>query len=414
MKFSDLIPSKKKAVYIFASAAVLASITTATLPTYYDDVQPAKHLQIDFSKTQIDLGGGICVPFAFWGNRYVANIQAGTIALGNSVGSASLTISNSPIAMTGKIFNGHTTNATTDNNDRTSPKISQNTDTSITASRGFASADTVTVNFCAILYNPILVESVTSGSLSVTASSSGTVTIGSIDQNRTGLFYLGNTGTDSGTSVPRRYAIRFTSATQITANSNSSTTASVGFCAVQYRQRYLQQNVQPFNFTSVTSLAVDSIPISSVVMANSFIAYAGNLSGGTGNYALQLTGSGTSTNIQATRTTTGTASRTVRGHVIEFVAGVFRSVQRATQSLVGVSGLIAFISEVDNSKAFANFTGWSFTSTDTANKRYSSISFTGGVVGVDGEPGTSDGLVVDTGTSTTSARGVAYEVPEFM
>jgi len=410
VRFRDKVPfallNKSRAFSLLAATALSCAAAGQALAAPYIDGKLQGKIGVEYVGV-----AGMMFNASVWGKRYADKIQHVSITISAGATSNTATIASVDTAKSFVIFLGHTSNLAADQNDRSSPRVSLTNSTTVTAQRNTADGvSTTVVSAVVISTTHYLVESIQQGTVAVTSSTSGTATITSVDTTRSAVFYLGNTGTDSAASVPRRYAVTLTNATTVTANSNSSASATVGFVVVQFRAAVIKSR-QQFSNAFTTSNSTDNQAISSVTVANCMIAYGGNISGGTGNYAIQIT---TSTNVQLTRVATSTASRTPRYTVIEFQPGVLRSSFRTQVSLQGQNGLAAFLAnDVNNVKSFVNFTGWYFTSTDTANLRYSTVSFTGGSVDT-GEVDLGDLIAVSLPSSSATAKGMAYEVIEFM
>lgn len=345
-----------------------------------------------------------------WGNKYVTNIQQGSITIGASSTSATATITSVDTTKSWIIYLGHICSLNADQNDRASVKLTFTNSTTITANRNTNDGATVNVvRFVVITAETHLVQSVQTGSIAVTASTAGTATISSVDLTRSAVFYLGETGVDSGAIIARRHGLTLTNATTVTATANSSTTASVGYVVVQFRATAIN-SIQQFNNAYTTANTTDNQTITAVVMANSMIAYGGVISGGTGTYSHQLT---TTTNVQHNRAAISTTTRTPRYAVIEFKPGVIRSIQRNTQPMANISGLFGFLNDCSNTKSFINHTGTGMFSADPARARYISMNKSNSAPD-QGEGPFLPGYSLNIDTSSVNTKFVAWEVIEFM
>lgn len=353
----------------------------------------------------------IPITVSSFGNKYVTNIQQGSITVSSGALSATATITSVDTSKSWIIYLGQVTNLNADQNDHVTCKLTFTNSTTITANRGFKDgATTNVVNFVVITAEQHLVESIQTGSIAITALISGTATITSVDTTRSAVFYLGETGTDSGTIIARSHSVTLTDATTVTATANSSTTGSVGYVVVQFRANIIK-SLQQFNNSFSTANTTDNQTISSVSMANTMLAWGNVTSGGTGTYTIQLT---SATNVALVRVATSVTIRTPCYTVIEFKPGVLRSIQRGIQSLsTNVTGVFAFIGECSNNKSFCNLIGVKMTSTAPARSRFMNISKSAE------SPDTGEGfqppsLSCTRNSSDSSVAGVGYEIIEFM
>jgi hypothetical protein len=74
-----------------------------------------------------------------------------------------------------------------------------------------------------------------------------------------------------------------------------------------------------------------------------------------GRYRMALT---SGTNIDLTRLGVATTSRTIHLSVIQFAAGVVKSLQRINVNMAGVASNTATVTAVTASKTLLNYTGW--------------------------------------------------------
>lgn len=344
---------------------------------------------------------------------YVKKIQYRFITIPLNAASNTTTISSVDTSLAWVELLGFTTDSTANQQLIVSPRVALTNSTTVTVNRNTSTAScTVSVVVKVTEATSSLVESVQQGTINA-VSSSGTATITAVDRTRSAVYYLGNTGSTSGTIAPRMFALTLSADTTVQANSNSTpTTAVIGYVVVQYKAAAIQ-SLQQFSNAFTTANTTDTQAMSAVVLANTIIAYGGVNNGGTGFYNIQPS---STTNINLTRVATGIASRTPRYTVIEFVPGVIKAntLTRLYQDMTNINGLIGFITPVLNfSRTAFNFCGWRNTSTDTPDKLF--MNFQPGLqIGDPGEgTGTQMSLSYGIGAGSASTKGVGLEYMEY-
>lgn len=285
-------------------------------------------------------------------------------------------------------------------------RIELTNSTTVTASRGSAiAAQTVTVNAVVIDPGADLVESVQSGTVTLTAQSSNTATITSVDTSRSALFSLGNSTTEVvSTNNTWKGGVSLTNATTVTATVNTGgvATTTFGYIVVQFKAQSIQslQNISAA-FSSTTS-ATNDTTITAIATANSAIAYGGvkcnsSTFSNNQNYG-QIT---STTNVRWTRSGTSSATITPFYAVIEFIPGVLKSLQRGGISVASATSNTATISAVDTSKAIVSYTGQTATAT-APREVWGNITLTNSTT-----------VTAAKNTAGTTTSVIGYEVWEF-
>lgn len=169
-----------------------------------------------------------------------------------------------------------------------------------------------------IEFNSVCIQSIQSFSITITAGTSGTATISSVTTANCLLVfnYMANT---SGGTLQGQTRVTLTNGTTVTANSNASITTTVYGYVVEFKSQYVKSS-QAVNTNFGASATTASITLgTSVTTSKSVLAFQGNSSGTSGNYAtaygsLALTGG---TTVSLERGTSNNNSHTLYVQVFE-------------------------------------------------------------------------------------------------
>lgn len=294
---------------------------------------------------------------------YLQSVQYGSITLGNGVASNTATITSVNTSLAYVVFLGQTWDTSTTNNKEWASVVLTN-GTTVTAQRGASGTNSVTVNFMVIEGTSSLIDTVQAGTVSISASTSGTATITSVDLTRSMIIYSGSNLSSTGTVPTAASAgITLTNATTVTATVGASSTVTVYYVVVQFKAAAIQ-SVQQRAIVSTATTTTQADTITSINTANTLLFWGG-ISTTTSTWAVfsvyaQLT---SSTNVNLVRTGTAATSRTYNYTVVEFVSGVITSMQRSTTSVASATSATSTITSVNTTKAVANFNGFNCTGT---------------------------------------------------
>jgi len=308
------------------------------------------------------------VPVIISNAGFVKNIQQGSITIGTSATSNTLTITSVVTGNTKIVFNGliasntGTEDATTD-----MATVTLTNSTTVTANRNTGSATlTVEVRFTVVEYYPNIVT-VQYVSVSITTTNtSNTGSISAVTTSRSVLHWLGSYSNNTGVlrGLSWTYAT-ISSTTQVTVNRNGSTSSTcvTSLCVVEYASGVLQSSTQAFAFNETTN-DTSNITISSVTTGNSMIAYAGQ----TGLYSSSMNSAylaqawlAGATTVSYQRDTSGSGQININGTVYEYKSSdVSQSVQRGNTTPVtdgSTSTDITITSLTSTARAYISYIG---------------------------------------------------------
>lgn len=297
--------------------------------------------------------------------KYVNSVQYGTItiAAGATTGTATISeIKNIPWLN----LLGFTTDNNADVLAECCPRLEYVNSTTIMATRNTTDAVfSVVINFCIVDATENLIKKVYYGGITTGAATSGTAKIPEVDTTKSAVFYLGGTATATASpSLARISSVTLTDSKTVTRTSGSSAISTTNFVVVEF-QPVVIQSIQQFttNQSGVDSSTTTNVTISSVVMANTFIAYGSRDATSDNTYTIELT---SSTNVRLTKVAAIAVSRNTRYAVIEFVSGILKSNQFVNIALTSLTSNTATITAVDTSKTVGLWNGYNSSTSDTA------------------------------------------------
>lgn len=336
------------------------------------------------------------------GAPYVNSIQQVSITLGSTVTSNTASIS-AVSANAFIIFQGITTDGTAINLELdTYSKVVLTNTTTVTASRN-TGVGAVTVNALIIDPTASLVTGVQAGTITITAGTSNTATITSVNTALSAVFYLGNTtiGTDSASA---QAGVTLTDATTVTASLAATGTITVSYVVVTFAAAAIQ-SIQQYASTSTANTTGDTVTITAVTTANSMIAYGGIKNAAADDYKRTMfwdTLTNTTT-VTFTRAAASASSRTYYGTVIEFKTGVLKTVNRGSIVVSAVTSATATITAVTTAKTASFYLGQLSTNGSDGNedREWARIDLTNTTT------------VTATKQTASNSVTVGYEVIEF-
>lgn len=286
---------------------------------------------------------------------YVNSVQQGSITIGSGTTSNTATIS-AVGAEAFIVYQGQTsTDSSTSQYVDILCRLALTNSTTVMATRNSSTADTPTIKFSVVDPTSALVSGVQAGTVTVTNSGTPvTATITSVSTSLSAVFFLGQS--TAGSTFGGAFAdIVLTNSTTVTATVGSNGSGvTISFVVVTFQSGVINsmQSVRT-TFTSNVN-ASNSATITSVVVANTMLAYGGFSStafNGYGNVSLS-----TSTSIAYNRGNSTSTTFSYSCTVIEFVSGILaQSAQRSTITLNNVTSNTATITSVTTSKTVLSY-----------------------------------------------------------
>lgn len=312
-------------------------------------------------------------PTSFWqssggggGGTYVTSVTYYTVSIATSAASGTTTIPSVDTTKSFVVFNGSSISSGEGTNSRAISRVELTNATTLTAYRNTASSGSaITVRCAVVVCTSSLVSNIQQGTVSISASTSGTATITSVTTSRSAVFWLGHTVSTAGGSAPGHISgVTLTNSTTVTANCGTSKTMTVGYVVVEFQAAAIT-SVQQFSPTYTTSNTTDTQAITSVTTSRSIIAFGGQKVGNTvaqapGLYYLNIS---SSTNVNLIRGQTDTTTRTAYFTVIEFASAVVNgSVQRGAINVSSGANTATLSPSMSTTRTLVSYLGQSNTS----------------------------------------------------
>lgn len=333
--------------------------------------------------------------------------QQVSITLGSTVTSNTATIT-AVGANAFLVYQGFTCDATADNlqlDEFATGVLTNSTTVTVTRTTGVGSG---VFNFVVIDPTSSLVTGVQAGTIAITAATSNTATITSVDTTLSAVFFLGAKTT--GTAFPTTNAgVTLTNATTVTALVNTSPgalTTTVSYVVVTFATAAIQ-SIQQFVTTSTAASTTDTATITSVTTGNSFLVFGNFTSsaggnGGPAKFAFWRTLTN-GTTVTMTRNNSTTETRTNYGAVVEFKTGVLNNIQRGSIVLSSVASNTATITSVATANSFCSYLGFQSAAAGSApDTLWHKIALTNATT-----------TTVTRNTAGSTSSTVGYEVVEF-
>ncbi len=179
---------------------------------------------------QEDTGGG-------GGGAIIASIQEGTIILGSGETSDTVTISSVDTGVSVLHYSGVTSDSAGSGElDHTLSRVALTNATTVTVNRAVALVAQVTVGFTVVEYDSSIIQSVQTGSITLSGATTGTDTIAAVDTAKSTVLFNGNEGT-AATEIGRIVMrVTLTNATTVTANKGqANNSATVNYTVIEYK-----------------------------------------------------------------------------------------------------------------------------------------------------------------------------------
>ncbi len=223
--------------------------------------------------------------------------------------------------------------------------------TTITATRGNAGSNTVTVSGCIVDADTTnLIKTVQYGTVTVSnGSASGTASISAVTNNNAAVHYLGTSDSNANaTSQQNDYPRLSLSGTTVTATRiNVTGTLTVGFVVIEFQGSALNQAIQNVSATTASSVTSFTATITSVDVNNTFLLFAGSTITGVSTNLSQAKQYGFLTNgttITVNVNTATSSTKTYNCSVVELVAGILtQNAQRGTTSMTSANSATSTI-----------------------------------------------------------------------
>lgn len=311
----------------------------------------------------------VSFPATFWSKpsggatSYVNSVQQVSITVASSTTSNTATIS-AVGANAFIVFEGQTStlSGTTSYNEILIRVTLTNT-TTVTATRNNGSGDSPIIKCTVVNPASSLVSGVQFGTVTVAnAGTPVTATITSVTTSLSAVFFLGQSSIT--TSIAPSYAdIVLTNSTTVTATVGANGSGvTVSFVVVSFQSAVIN-SVQSIRstFTSNTN-ASNTATISTVIMANTMLAFGGqSISTASGYGNISLT---SATSLTYVRGNVNSSTFSVSVTVIEFKSGILsQNAQRGTITLNAATSNTATITSVTTSKTIVSFLSSSVIST---------------------------------------------------
>lgn len=300
-------------------------------------------------------------PAGFLGipGQMIKRVQQVSISLSTAQTSNTATITSVNTAYAVCFYNGHTVSGTATNPSEQAVRVDLTNATTVTATRNSASASNSSeVRATVIEFSANLVQSVQQGTIVISAVTSNTATITSVDTTRSVVIFQGFLGNTTGTTLGRAScSLVLTNATTVTATKgNATNSATVGYTVIQFLPDRVK-SVQPVSVTSNTTALTLDTTITAVVQNNCICLYNGTWHTYQNWLAdernrLYLT---STTNARFERTAGDTINHNLTGTILEFLPGIIKSRQVGTTALASVSSNTTTVTSVSTAKSLLSF-----------------------------------------------------------
>lgn len=316
------------------------------------------------------------------GSIYIKSSQQGSITIGSGGTSNTVTI-NAVNTANSVIFIGgfYGTEGTSANADSIYGYLSLTDSHTITATR--AGSDTVTSTYPYTIVEftqGIMNTPVQAGTIAITGlTSSNTATISTVSSNAI-VLWLGSTSDSltAGTASYNMTGVDLTNTTTVTAHVDSTSqpgltkTTTASYMVLDLTSTVVKSVQKIANTTATSSLTYNST-ISAVTAANTILLFNGvdapaAITTANWYFYYELT---TTTNVRATRSGTGTNSKTYYVTVLEFQSGILKSSQKALDTIAaGSSSHGTTVTAVNTNNAILNYAGRTITNATTLANSY--------------------------------------------
>ena len=299
-----------------------------------------------------------------FGGSIISSIQQVKVTIAAASTSGTATITSVDTTRTAIFFQGCGTS------ELTSPakcysRCTLTNATTVTVTRNTqANTGTVTLQCLVVEFAASAITRVQYGTITMTAATSNTATITSVDTSKSVCLYLGWTTTMTTTSALEcSPTLVLTNATTVTASRGSATNnTTASYCVLEFASG-ITTSIQAFTKAAITTTTTtETSTLSSVTTGNTMLLWDGfktTLTGAVNEtdlyYSLALTNA---TTVTYTRIGTANTNRTLCGTAIEFASGKVNSKQSGTITLDSVTSNTSTITSVVTGKTIVPCSGW--------------------------------------------------------
>ncbi len=345
-----------------------------------------------------DTGGG--------STSYVDSVQQIEITIGGGDTSETATITSVNTSRSVIFWGGTNTDNTGNTQREIQARIALTNATTVTAYRDTSDATYgVTLRATVVEFTSDMVDSVQSGTITISSGESNTATISSVTTSRSVVLWQGFTGSGATSSMDNLHpTLALTNSTTVTATRGESTSAyqpTIGYTVVQFKSAVID-SIQTVSRELSGLDDTDAHTITSVDTNRSVVIYNGARSTlstfSAWMYRSALTAA---TTVTSTRESSSSSSRTVAYTVVEFASGVVNKLRRGSTAVTSTNATAdTTITSVDTSKSVLIFGGYGTDSTG-ADDAYTTATLLNSTT------------VRAERTSTSSDNEISWEVVEF-
>lgn len=362
MLSAGLIASPAPAIEKTPIGFVAKPIPTATAAAKYDPIKMAGIKPQGFIDAMLGIPLGVCSSGI---STAITLIQVGSIQFNSGTGTtatASISAVNTTYASVHFLGRGGSNNSST-NYPQDCPRLSITSSTQVTCNTNTAYAsDTGEVGFCVIEWHPNAVQSVQRGTITLSAVTSNTATISSVNTANTIVLYGGESVTSNTSIATSCSYVDLASATTVRATRNTGTgTNTVSYSAVEFKSAALQ-SLQKVTVTISSGNTTGSTSISAVTMNKTWCAYGGFKSDQTsaGHRYWGYAYLASTTSVGGVRDTSTTNSPIHYVNVVEFKSNMIKTLTRNTVSISAAgptTNTLSLSPNVTVSKTLASWLG---------------------------------------------------------
>ena len=304
----------------------------------------------------------------------IESIQQISITIAGGTSSNTATITSVDTSRSLLLYNGQTTALTGDTEGEqfggpiTSVRGGLTNATTVTATRGGTSATPVTAYYTVVQFKSGATTQIQKGTIALSAATSNTATITSVDTSRSVAFHNGwSTATASRGTTPG--TIVLTNATTVTAQVNGASNITVAYTVVEFSSSVVE-SVQQLS-KGLTTSSSDTSTITSVDTSRTMVIWNGyrctNNGGSIRQYLFKHTLTNATTVTYDTFISAPGSTLTYATTVIQFRAGVVKSLQRNSSSTMNSAPKNDTITTVDTTKTISNMCGFQTTDNNVAD-----------------------------------------------
>lgn len=294
----------------------------------------------------------------------IKSIQAVSITIASGSTSNTATINAVTIANAATFLNGRTTNYTGNNQEFVNVAVTLTATNTVTATRGGSTTNAVTVAATIVEFQSAVVNSIQYGSVAISASTSGTTTLGTSVGSNSFVILNGETVAASATIGTEPVVSLNQGTGVVTATIGISGSPTVYFCVVDLTSTAIA-SVQQATFVGSTGTATTKTATINPVTTADTILVCGGLTTNSGGsiwngsaFTAQLTNT---TTVTFTRAATNSQNVNLLVTAVQFQSGVLtaNAVQRGTTAISSsATSNTSGVTTVNTSFALCNYCGF--------------------------------------------------------